>query len=86
LQKTICENPQLSPVISGTGGVRKIRIALESHGKRGGVRVLYVDFAVKGIVGLLYAYPKNEKESITAEEKKILKVMVEQINENWREK
>ncbi|MDR1322712.1 MAG: type II toxin-antitoxin system RelE/ParE family toxin [Gracilibacteraceae bacterium] len=86
LQKTICENPQLPPVISGTGGVRKIRIALEGHGKSGGARVLYVDFSVKGIVGLLYAYPKNEKESITAEEKKSLKAMVEQINENWSEK
>ncbi|MDR1205450.1 MAG: type II toxin-antitoxin system RelE/ParE family toxin [Peptococcaceae bacterium] len=86
LQKAICENPQRPPVIPGTGGVRKIRIALEGHGKSGGVRVLYVDFVVKGVAGLLYAYPKNEKESITAEEKKILKTMVEQINENWREK
>ena len=36
LQKTICENPQKPPVIRGTGGVRKIRIALEGHGKSGG--------------------------------------------------
>ena len=85
LQKAICENPQGHSVIRGTGGVRKIRIALEGRGKSGGARVLYVDFVVRGIVGLLYAYPKNEKENIDEDERKILKAMVEQISENWRD-
>jgi hypothetical protein len=83
LQKIICANPQAAPVISGTGGVRKIRVALEGRGKSGGARVLYADFPERGIVALLYAYPKNEKENITAEERKILKTMAEQINSNW---
>jgi hypothetical protein len=43
-----------------------------------------VDFVVRGVVGLLYAYPKNKKENISEGEKKILKAMVEQIDENWR--
>ena len=85
LQKAICENPQGPPVIRGTGGVRKIRVALEGRGKSGGARVLYVDFVVRGVVGLLYAYPKSEKENIDDDERKILKAMVEQINEKWRE-
>jgi len=84
LQKAICENPQKPPVIRGTGGVRKIRIALENRGKSGGARVLYVDFVVRGVVGLLYAYPKSEKDDIDEDERKILKTMVEKINENWR--
>ena len=83
LQKAICDNPQRYPVIRGTGGVRKIRIALEGRGKSGGARVLYVDFAIKGVVGLLYAYPKSEKENIDDGERRILKAMVEQINEKW---
>jgi hypothetical protein len=41
---------------------------------------------VRNIVGLLYAYPKSEKENIDENERKILKAMVGQINENWREK
>ena len=86
LQKAILENPQGYPVIRGTGGVRKIRIALDGRGKSGGARVLYVDFIAKEIVGLLYAYPKNEKDNIDENEKKILKAMVEQISENWRVK
>ena len=79
LQKAICESPRKHPVIRGTGGVRKIRILLDGRGKSGGARVLYVDFVVHGVVGLLFAYPKNEKENITEAERKTLKTMVEQI-------
>jgi len=85
LQKAISDNPQGFPVIRGTGGVRKMRISLEGRGKSGGARVLYVDFVVRGVIGLLYAYPKSEKDNIDDDERKILKAMVEQINENWRD-
>ena len=84
LQNLICANPQGYPVIRGTGGVRKIRFALDNKGKSGGVRVLYVDFVVHGVVGLLYVYPKGKKEDISEAERKILKTMVEQFNENRR--
>jgi hypothetical protein len=86
LQKAICENPQKPPVIAGTGGVRKIRVPLEGRGKSGGARVLYVDFVVREMVGLLYVYAKGEKESISEDERKILKTMVERINENRGDK
>jgi len=86
LQKAILKNPQGYPVIKGTGGVRKIRISLDGRGKSGGARVLYIDFVSKGIVGLLYVYPKSEKDNIDHNEKKIIKTMAEQINKHWREK
>ena len=84
VQKTICENPQGYPIIQGTGGIRKIRVSADGKGKSGGGRVLYVDFPDKGIVGLIYAYPKSQQEDIDDEERKILKGIVEQIRENWR--
>ena len=84
LQKLICENPQDPPVIRGTGGVHKIRFALDGGGKSGGSRVIYGDFPEHGIVYLFAAYPKNEKENITEEERKILKNAMSQINKNWR--
>jgi hypothetical protein len=34
-------NPEAGEIIQGTGGVRKIRWALEGAGKRGGARVIY---------------------------------------------
>jgi len=72
-------------LIRGTGGVRKIRIVLEGRGKSGGARVLFVDFVVRGVVGLLYVYLNSEKENIDDNERKLLKAMVEQINKNWKE-
>jgi hypothetical protein len=84
LQKAICEDPQKPPVIKKTGGVRKIRIAMEGRGKSGGARVIYGDFPEHGIVYLFAAYPKNEKEDITEEERQFLKESMSQINQNWR--
>lgn len=37
----ISENPEAGVVIKGTGGLRKMRIALQGRGKRGGGRVIY---------------------------------------------
>jgi hypothetical protein len=82
LQKLISDDPQGPPVIQGTGGIRKIRIALAGRGKSGGARVLYIDFVIKGVVGLLVVYPKNEKENIDENEKRLLKKMAEQIGKN----
>lgn len=82
LQKAIADNPQGPPVIQGTGGIRKMRVTLEGRGKSGGARILYVDYVVKGIVGLLSAYPKSEKEDITDSEKKILRAISEEINKS----
>jgi hypothetical protein len=86
LQKAICADPVAAPVIPDTGGIRKIRVSLEGKGKRGGARVLYIDFCIRGVVGLLYAYPKNAQENITDAERKALKTMAEQINQNWSER
>jgi hypothetical protein len=84
LQKAICEDPQGFPVIRGTGGVHKIRIALESRGKSGGARVIYGDFPEHGVVYLFAAYPKNEKEDITEDERKFFKKAMSQTDKDWR--
>lgn len=41
LQFALVSNPELGPVIAGTGGVRKLRWAAPGRGKRGGYRVIY---------------------------------------------
>ncbi len=37
----IAQNPTKGDLIEGTGGIRKIRWARGSRGKRGGVRIIY---------------------------------------------
>ena len=86
LQKAINENPQAHPVIRGTGGVRKTRFAVGVRGKSSGARVIYGDFPEYGIVYLLDAYPKNEKENITENERKLIKSIMTTINSNWRDR
>jgi hypothetical protein len=41
LQTTLLIDPEAGDLIPGTGGIRKIRIAANGHGKRGGARVIY---------------------------------------------
>ncbi len=75
-KKELTKNPKLGDVISGTNGIRKIRLKSFSKGKSGGFRVCYYDLAIKERLYLLNIYSKNEKEDLTLEEKKILKELV----------
>jgi hypothetical protein len=40
-QPRLAANPGLGALIKGGGGIRKIRVAIGSSGKRGGARVIY---------------------------------------------
>ena len=77
LQEELLANPQLGNVIQGTGGVRKMRFALENRGKSGSVRVIYVDFVIQEKLYLLTAYPKSEKDNLAKAERNELKKLVE---------
>ena len=66
-------NPDAGKIISGTGGVRKIRWSLPGKGKRGGARVIYYYHSACIPVFLLAAYAKNEKENLTAAERAEMK-------------
>ncbi|BBI72737.1 hypothetical protein HAALTHF_23880n [Vreelandella aquamarina] len=41
LQRTLIAQPDKGDLIQGTGGLRKIRMALGNQGKSGGARVIY---------------------------------------------
>ncbi|EMO5081820.1 type II toxin-antitoxin system RelE/ParE family toxin [Pseudomonas aeruginosa] len=80
LQEDLTLHPDTGVVIEGTGGVRKIRIAANGHGKRGGARVIYYHFTSASQIAFLLAYDKASQEDLTADQKKMLR----QIVENWR--
>ena len=80
LEKILLENPQKGDVIEGTGGARKMRIQLnDNKGKSGGGRVIYLDVFEKERLYLLFAYPKNVQENLTADQKKSIAEMIELI-------
>ena len=64
-QSRLAANPGLGALIKGSGGIRKIRVAVGSRGKRGGARVIYYWAVRKDLILLLYAYPKNVSADLT---------------------
>lgn len=81
LQARLTENPHLGKVIPGCGGIRKIRWAQEAktHGKRGGIRVIYLYIEQYRHLHLLGIFGKGEKENLSSKEKKILKNLATQL-------
>ncbi|MDX9865949.1 MAG: type II toxin-antitoxin system RelE/ParE family toxin, partial [Anaerolineaceae bacterium] len=60
LQISLMMNPQKGVVISGGGGLRKIRWPMPGRGKSGGARVIYYYKSEEKIILLLLMYLKNE--------------------------
>ncbi len=79
LQSELLVDPQTGNVMQGTGGVRKMRFALENRGKSGSVRIIYVDFVIYEKLYLITAYPKNEKDNLSKAERNAIKQMVEYL-------
>jgi len=48
-------------------------------GKRGGLRVIFLDFPDRGRTYLLYLYDKDEAEDLASDEKKALKALASSI-------
>ena len=82
LQIELLKDPQIGSVIKGTGKLRKMRFAFPNRGKSGSSRVLYVDFVLAETIYLIFAYPKNEKDKLTDEERNNIKKMIEKIEQS----
>lgn len=79
LEIRLLENPESGDVIQGTNGLRKLRIPLNSKGKRSGGRVIYVDICQFEKLYLLGVYGKNIKDDLSTEEKRAFNRMCMQI-------
>ena len=77
-QNMLLERPDAGKVIPGSGGLRKLRWAVEGRGKRGGLRVIYYWFTAGGTIMLLFIYPKNMQDNLTPDQLKQLKKVVEE--------
>ena len=66
LEDEIAHQPTRAPVVPGGGGVRKLRrpAPASGKGKSGGYRVLYAFLPSRGIVLLVAAWAKSEREDL----------------------
>ena len=83
LQQTLLDDPKSGSVMKGTGGLRKIRFALnDNRGKSHGVRVCYIDIDEKSTIHLIGVFAKDEKDNLSKEERNNIKKLVEYIKKN----
>jgi hypothetical protein len=78
LQGVLVIDPEAGDVIPGTSGIRKMRWseAARGKGKRGGIRLIYYRYAAGDLIYMLYAYSKNERDDLTAAQKRALMQVV----------
>ena len=81
IEDEILKNPEAGDIVQGTGGLRKIRLANpgRNKGKRGGLRVFFLDLPDKERTHLIYLLKKGEADDISPNEKQILKELVGRI-------
>jgi hypothetical protein len=81
VQFQLMANPDAGDVIPGCGGLRKLRIAdpKRRKGKRGGARVIYLHVPVASRFYLLDVFGKDEKDDLSADERKQLRQLAERL-------
>lgn len=82
----IASDPDAGDEISGTGGMRKLRIAGKGKGKSGGYRAITFFSGVDIPVFLVTIYGKSQKENITDAEKNVMKSFASAIVDIYRSK
>jgi hypothetical protein len=76
-------NPTTGDVIPGSGGIRKVRWRRTGHGKRGGVRVVYYFHDESMPLFLLTVYAKSRKDSLSPNELRVSRKLVEQLRSSY---
>lgn len=85
LQRELLRDPLAGALDSGTGGCRKVRLGDPAHGrgKRGGARVHYLHIPRAAVIYLLFVYGKQEQSTLSPDQKRALKSVVEAIVAEW---
>ena len=75
LQQTLIRDPAAGDLISGGGGLRKVRWMARSRnkGKRSGVRVIYFIRTTNSLL-MLFAFGKDQQDDLTRDQLKVLRL------------
>lgn len=81
IEDEILKNPEAGNLVQGTSGIRKMRLADpgRNKGKRGGLRVFFLNLPDKERTHLIYLLRKGEANDISPDEKQVLKELVTRI-------
>ena len=83
VQRELMNDPERGSVMPGCGGLRKLRIAdpRRGKGKRGGARIVYLHIAEADQIHLITVYGKDQKDDLSAEEKKLYRQLARFLKE-----
>ena len=86
LQAAILAGPDRHPVVSETGGLRKLRFARPGggRGKSGSYRVCYACFLDDGVIILAMVYGKGEQADLTAAQRREIAAALRVIGEQLK--
>jgi hypothetical protein len=86
LQAAILDGPNHYPVISGTGGLRKIRFARpgEGRGKSGSYRACFACFLDDGVIVLAMVSGKGEQADLTMAQRKSIATALRVIGQQLK--
>ena len=81
LQNALMANPELGDLMPGCGGLRKVRWsdASRGKGKRGGVRVIYLNLPAVGRIDFPTIYGKEEKDDLDAQQRRVLRRIADEL-------
>jgi hypothetical protein len=85
LETAIMASPTGSPVVRGTGGLRKLRFSPAGwpRGKSGALRVGYVYFRAYCIVVLIVVYTKTETDNISPAGRKVIYNVIKRLEREF---
>lgn len=86
VQTLIMIDPTGPPVISGTGGLRKLRCGKDNVSKRDGYRVCYVYIEEFKLVLMVIIYAKNEIDTIPESHKPGIKKIIDRVRQRLENK
>lgn len=79
LQQTLVIRPEAGDIISGGGGLRKIRWNIPGSGKRGGLRLIYYWDIRNETIYMLLIYKKSRQDDLTPDQLKQLRNLVKEL-------
>lgn len=65
IQQDLLDKPKAGVVVQQTGGLRKLRVAMEGRGKRGGARLLYLYIQIRSVIYFVAVYSKTQESDLT---------------------
>ena len=84
LQHDLLKNPEKGDLIPRLHGLRKVRMAIQGQGQRGGARVIYLNLPQHHAIVFFYVYTKAKSENLTPDQARRLRAAVETIKREFR--